>query len=163
MGQISRFKDSLFVSQSISGDYGGGAYQSGFPDFDQYWSSGTGSSQADLFWEDIGVTLATATTRNLDLRALTSGPGGSTVDMREIRYFAMRCRDFALLIAKGAANGFTGFGSAFSLVIPAGMWFRLVDPTDGKVPTGAADKVLDITNSSGSTATYDLLIVGTSV
>jgi hypothetical protein len=161
MGQISRIKDSLVVSQSQSGDLVG-QYLSGFPELDLYLGSGTAANQADLFWTDISVSILTATTRNLDLRALTNGPGGAAVDLREIRGIWFRARDFALTLAVGAANGWTALGALFSIVPPAGTWFRVVNPTDGVLPTGAANKVLDLSNASGSTATYDLLIIGTS-
>lgn len=166
MGLLTRLRmefESFFGLNSGAADYDGNA-QVKFPPMDLRWPDGSTASKANLAWSDYEVTLNTATTRSLDLRSLPSITGG-TLTFAEIRAIGIYVKSVqaadALLFAKGAANGFTGFGSAFSMVVQRGSWVWLVCPLDGEYPTGAADKVLDITNSSGGTVTYSLVIVGT--
>lgn len=130
----------------------------GIPDF--VWPDGTVLNTADQVYADVGVTLATASTRNLDLRSLVT-PLGVSQQFVEVRLIMIRCRDYALTFANGASNGWTGLGSAWTLTLPAGTWMCLANPLDAKMPTTASDKVIDISNASGSTATYDVIIVGT--
>jgi hypothetical protein len=130
----------------------------GIPDFT--WPDGTVLNTADQVYADTGVTLATASTRNLDLRSLTT-PLGVSQQFVEVRLIMIRCRDYALTFAKGAANGWTGLGSAWTMTLPAGTWFCITNPLDAKMPTTASDKVIDISNASGQTATYDVIFVGT--
>lgn len=130
----------------------------GIPDF--VWPDGTVVNTADQVYADVGVTLATATTRNLDLRSLIT-PRGASQQFADVRLIMIRCRDYALTFAKGASDGWTGLGSAWTMTLPAGTWFCLSNPTDGAMVTGASNKVIDITNASGSTATYDVIVVGT--
>lgn len=160
MTQRTTIRDYLDVTTTEADDFGV-EVRTLFPSLDVLWGSGTGSSQADKRYEDIGVTLTTASTRNLDLRSLTDHRGAA-LSFVEVRGIWVRCRDFALTFAKGAANGWTALGAAWTITPPAGTWMRILNPTDAKLPTTATDKVIDISNASGSTATYDLLIVGVS-
>ncbi len=159
MGLLTTIKTSITWALGLSGDYLGAVRQA-FPDLDLRWGSGTGSSQADQPWADIGATLANSATRNLDLRALT-GQSGATLTMAEVRMIRITS-DVDLTIAKGASNGWTGLGASFSMLVVGGGTYILVNPTNGKMATGASDKVLDITNSSGGTATYSIEVIGVS-
>jgi hypothetical protein len=131
------------------------------PPFDFDWTSGTSSNQADQPWCRKSKALSNAAVDSWDLRALTSAPGGATMNMTEVRYIGLRMiSGTSLLVAKGASNGFTGLGSAFSIVLKPGMVVWIADPTDGAHATGASDKVIDIT--AAGACVYDIAVIGTS-
>ncbi len=169
MGLLTRLRmefEGLFGITAENGDYAGNV-RLRFPQLDERWVAGTTEGKANLGWSDYEAEIADGATRNLDLRALT-GPLGSTLTMVEVRAIGIFVRNEdspatpELTIAKGASNGFTGLGAAFSVKIKGGTWFWLVCPKDGKISTGASDKVLDISNASGATVTYSLVVIGTS-
>ena len=160
MGLRTALKVQFDCKYQTSADYNTSfeATMPGIPDF--VWPDGTVLNTSDQVYADIGVTLATATTRNLDLRSLVT-PLGAAQIFAEVRLIMIRCRDYALTFEDGAANGWTGLGNGWKLIPPAGTWLCLANASDGRLPTTASDKVIDITNASGSTATYDIIIVGT--
>lgn len=166
MGLLTRLRmefESFFGVNAEAADYEG-VIRPKITPLDVRWVDGTSSNKANRAWSDYGATLAAAGTRNLDLRALTN-VFGAAVTMAEIRAVGIYVRDTAdtdhLDFAKGASNGFTGFGTNFSMRVQRGTWIWLVCPLDGEYPTGASDKVLDITNNSAATVTYDLVVIGT--
>lgn len=152
--------DSVLSINAENGDYEG-QLRAKFPDLDLLWASGTNASEADRLITDYGATLTTGSTRSLDLRSIANALGGTTT-FAEVRAIGFRLRDQPLTIGKGGSNGWTGLGASWTLTPPIGTWFFLVNSEDGRLPTGASDKVIDIANASGSTATYDLVILGTS-
>lgn len=167
MGLLTKLRlefDAVFGVNAEAADYEGVVRPKITP-LDERWVSGTAGSKADRAWGDYGATLAASATRNLDLRALTNALGAS-ISMTEIRAVGLYVRNVAstdsLDIAKGASNGFTGFGASFSMRVQRGTWVWLVCPVDGEYPTGASDKVLDITNNSAAEVTYDIVVIGTS-
>lgn len=159
MGLRTVFRVLFDFEFSDDGDYLG-VLRSGFANPDLLLANGATAGKANVPYSDVGVTLADGATRNLDLRNLT-GPKGGALLFAEVRLLAIRCRDGALTFAKGASNGWTGLGSSWTIKLPSGSWTYLVCPTDGVLSTGAADRVIDITNNSGGTVTYDLVVVGT--
>jgi len=160
MGLRTALKVQFDCKYQTSGDYNSviEATMPGIPDF--VWPDGTVLNTADQVYADIGVTLATASTRNLDLRSLIT-PLGTGQQFVEVRLLMVRCRDRALTFAKGGTNGWSGLGSAWTLTLPAGTWICLANALDASLPTTASDKVIDISNESGSIATYDVIVVGT--
>lgn len=152
--------DALLGINAENGDYEG-TVRAKFPALDLRWPSGTAASQADRLITDYGVTLADGATRNLDLRSIANALGGTTTFV-EVRALGIRLRDKPLTVAKGGSNGWTGLGASWTITPPIGTWILLVNAEDGRLPTTASDKVIDITNNSGDVATYDLLLIGTS-
>ena len=129
---------------------------------DLQWPDGTDASEADIAWATINNSITTGATESHDLRSLAS-VFGTTSTVVEVRALFFRVRSGGgLTIAKGGTNGFDAFGSAWTLYCPIGQQVMIVCPTDGVLVTGAADKTIDIVNASGSTAVYDLLVIGTS-
>ena len=120
---------------------------------------------------DDKTVLTTATTPDVDttayLEATLSG-GALTVDLtslvcldtttvnlngkkvRSIKFRAKSTSTGAFTIAKGASNGYTGFGSAFSVVLEAattgGSWVQYYTAGTGTAVSGTV-KTLDITGT----------------
>jgi hypothetical protein len=142
-----------------------GQLKANFPELDLSWPDGTADDEADKHWCDAARSILTGANDDLDLKALANGPGGATVNLVEIRAIfvvASRNNTTTLTLTKGAADGWTGPGANWSLDLKPGASLRLCDGKDGQYPTGAADKVLRVTNGAGATATYAILIVGVS-
>lgn len=130
------------------------------------WSDGSDNDEFNLFWCDAERSVASAATDDLDLRNLAAAgsPTGAALLMAEIRAIfivAARANTTTLTLEPGAANGWTALGAALSYDLKPGSIHRLANGKDGQHPTTATDKVLSITNGSGATATYGILILGT--
>lgn len=100
----------------------------------------------------VTVTLGSGTA-TLDLRVLV-GAGGGAVDFngskgRIFRAKAPASNGAAIVISKGASNGFTGLGASFSISIPPGGEFSWYDGGNGTAVSNTV-KTLDFTGS-GST------------
>lgn len=154
------FKETFQAAIRDLGEFAG-AQRAQIPQLDELWPDGTTDGEANRFWGTFEKNLATVTNDDWDLRALADGPGGATVDLREVRAILLYT-DTDLTLQPGAANGWTALGASASIKVPAGSWFRLICPTDGKLPTGAADKVLRVANNTAGTAVYSLVLIGTS-
>ena len=142
-----------------------GSVRSQFPQPDLDWPQGTGSGTCDKFWSRIGQSIANAANDDWDLRALLIGPEGSTVNLAEVRFFAIRPRDGDLTMTgpAGAANDFTGFYAIGDVLqIKQGAYWIIACDRDGEYPTSATSKDIRISNNSGAAVIYDLLIVGVS-
>lgn len=137
-----------------------GALLAQLPKLDILWGNGTGTGQFDEWWTTYQEGLPTAQNDDWDLRALTGGPKGNPANFAEVRAIFM-FSDTDLTLTVGAANPWTALGAAFTMKVFAGEFLRIVCPTDGKMPTTPTDKVLRVTNASGATATYSMLILGT--
>lgn len=84
----------------------------------------------------------------IDLTAMT-GTNGATVTFNTLKIVAMKVRNPAtntntITIAKGAANGYTGFGSAFSVTVPVGGHYTFYNKSGG-VAVDGTHKTFDIT------------------
>jgi hypothetical protein len=121
---------------------------------------------ADVIWTDTR-TLGTGASEDIDLT------GGGLVDAfanvvafvkaKAIIVYS-RVANTTTLSIGGDANSVPFFGAAadFVNVKPGGL-FVLVDPTlAGYAVAAGATDIVQVTNSAGASATYDILIVGTS-
>ncbi len=151
-------REVIKLTNTLAASYGGSTNVP-VPAMDLAWGDGAGENSVQEHYAVIGATIANAGTTTIDLRSLTVEDGGS-ITLVEVRAIFVRCRDYALTFAKGGTNGWTGLGTAWTITPPAGCWFRIVCGTDGAMGTTASVKTIDITNASGSTATYDVVIVG---
>jgi hypothetical protein len=145
----------------------GGAFAMSHPLLDILWPYGTSANQFDRFWCDVGRTIASNTNDDLDLNALAAAasPSGAAVSLAEVRAILLYWRSANTTNATlqpGASNGWTALGASFLKTIKPGTYERMICGVDGAYPVGGSDKVLRIANSTGATATYDILIVGTS-
>jgi hypothetical protein len=132
------------------------------------WAHGTGLDQADLWYVQIGKTLATATADVYDLDgALTDSIGAAMVyaKVKEviIHITSVVVGDILVIGAGSAPIPFfdTPATDAYSLG-PGGL-FHVVEPSLlglCAVTATTADK-LTLTNSGANTVTYDIAIIGT--
>lgn len=161
MAMRGSFKES-FAVEYIPGSTGDstGKLAAQHPFLDVLWGDGTTVSKFDDWWSDYNQTLATATDRDLDLRSLASGPRG-TVTFAEIRGILFKTDTDMTLTVHPTTNPWVSLGAAFSILVGAGTSFRYLCPTDGKLPVGNTNKVLRLKNETLGTATYSIVILGT--
>jgi len=133
------------------------------------WPDGTAASQADQFFDDLR-TLAGGASEVLDLRSVTSGPGGSGVPVAFVEVRAI-CIEVASSSAAGvsmapaAADGWTALLAAAGDALQVQPGARVVFgcPADGSYPTSPTSKDLQFSSLSLTlSATYRVTIVGTS-
>lgn len=162
--QTVTIKDTVRVIQALTGDYTGGDVAA-WPELDEYWPDGTTVSKSDRFWCDIGRQVTTGANDDLDLTALTAGPGGATVNFAEVRAVFLRNRSTNTTVltikGSGATNPFVSWGIAL-LDVVVGATFRYVSPVDASLAVSGSNKVIRLTNAAGATNTFDILIIGVS-
>jgi len=164
MAESFRCKMTASTTADANGDFG--SVHTDFPSIDVLFPEGTSASQVDVTYFAT-VTLAASGVTNLDLQAFT-GADGASKSLAEVRAFIIRARsanNSKLTLSPNSTNGWTGLLQDASdiLDLPVGANIWIVCGTDGAIPVTASNKVLDITNTDGSnTATYDLMIAGTS-
>jgi hypothetical protein len=130
-------------------------------------TNGTGANTADVMFHD-QRTLSASATEDLDLAGSLTGPFGATVTMAEVR---------AILVSAAAANtnnvnvtrpASTGvplfLAASDGIAVPPGGVFLWSCPADGKVSVaaGSTDLLTFTNSSSGTSVTYDVVIIGTS-
>lgn len=96
--------------------------------------------------------------KTIDLRALT-GTNGASVDGNGLRVQIFRVKNTganAMTFAKGASNGYDGFGSAFSLTVAPGAAVEIFG-NDGGSDIGSTNKTIDVTGTS--TQAFQLSVV----
>lgn len=104
-----------------------------------------------------GNLALTAGAYTIDLTSLTGTNGASvTFNGLTVRNILIRNKGAAAMtFAKGASNGYTGFGSAFSITIPSGGVMSLYTHTlSGAV--GGSSKTIDVTGTG--TQTFDIIV-----
>ena len=130
-------------------------------------ANGVGAAQADLLFHD-QRTLAASGTEDLDLAGSLSSPYGATltfVELRAILFKAAATNTNNVRVTRPAANGVPLFLAASDGIdVPPGGVFMWSCPADGKVTvTAATGDLITVTNSSsGTSVTYDVVIIGTS-
>ncbi len=131
-------------------------------------TNGTGSSAADPMFHD-QRTLAASGTEDLDLAgALTNpltGAAMTFVELRALMITAASTNTNNVRLIRPASNGVPLFLAASDGIdIPPGGSFIWICPADGKVTvTASTGDLLNVANSSsGSSVTYDVVIIGTS-
>lgn len=125
---------------------------------------GTGTGQADRVFSD-RRNLSASASENLDLAGSLAGAFGQTVTFVKVKLIILYCRTAGqtLSLSKGASNGWGGFasGSTDALYAKGGGFLVWFDPT-GTAVTASTGDIVTIANSSGSTASYDIFVIGTS-
>ena len=164
------FRELFQVSQDNLGDNYDGTVA---PDagavgaLDEVWASGTGPSQADLFWAEAEIAPTAGVPVDLDLRALANGPRGSTVLFADVRAVLIRlsedstATDATFGVVAPATPWIGAWGAAFEMILGAGDRFRWFSRRDGAGATAVGSKLIRFEHSAG-TAKWKILIVGTS-
>lgn len=131
------------------------------------FTSGTTANKADQLWQDQS-TLSSTATDALDCGALVAGgaPFGQVLDMHELRglYVSSASANEGYISIGGNAAAVLLFGAAADyLTVPWGGMVLWTCPADGAIVVveGTGDK-LDIEEKSSVSATYDIMIWGTS-
>lgn len=130
-------------------------------------ANGTGANSADLCFHDTR-TLAASATEDLDLAGSLAGPFGASqvfVEVRAVMIKAAAANTNNVNLTRPASNGVPLFLAASDgIAIPPGGVFLWSCPADGKVAvTASTGDLLTLTNSSsGTSVTYDVVIIGTS-
>ncbi len=130
-------------------------------------TNGTGASTADLVFSDTR-TLSASASENLDLAGSLADVFGSTltfVELRAVMVIAAAGNTNNVRVTRPASNGVPLFLAASDGIdVPPGGVFLWACPADGKVTvTASTGDLLTVANSSsGTSVTYDVVIVGTS-
>lgn len=131
------------------------------------WTNGTTIDKADLVFSDTR-TLTASSTEDLDLAGSLSSIYGSTltfVELKAILIVAAVGNTNNVNITRPASNGVPLFLAASDgIPVPPGGVFFWACPADGKITvTPATGDLITVTNSSsGTSVTYDVVIVGAS-
>lgn len=133
------------------------------------WSiaAGTAAGLADKAWSGTRTVL-TGATDVIDLNALLTDAFGAVttfVKLRAILIAAALTNTTTLQIARpAAATGVPLFAATSDALaaLSAGGFFCWCDPNAGVTVTASTGDILNVINSGGGTAMYDVLIAGTS-
>lgn len=131
-------------------------------------ATGTGAGQADLMWQD-RRTLAASATEDLDLVGQLTGTLGGTLTLVKLKGILIQAaagNTNAVRVTRPATNGVPwllaaadgfdlGPGALALFVAPAAAGLATV--------TAATGDLITVTNSSsGTSVTYDVVLIGTS-
>ena len=126
------------------------------------FTSGTGANKAQVLFSD-ERTLLTTTDETLDLMALTSAFGVTTLSKIKAIVVSVvtLSNGYRLQIGGAAANAVSGFfvDPGDILEVQAGSTLVLTAPVNGYA-VDATHKDLKISNPSGGSVTYDIYLIG---
>ncbi|MBN1174529.1 MAG: hypothetical protein JXA67_20340 [Micromonosporaceae bacterium] len=131
------------------------------------WTSGTTVDKADLIFSDTR-TISASSNEDLDLAGSLSSVYGSTltfVELRAVLIAAAVGNTNNVRVTRPASNGVPLFLAASDGIdVPPGGFFFWACPADGKVTVtaGTGDLINVANSSSGTSVTYDVVIIGTS-
>jgi hypothetical protein len=129
-------------------------------------TTGTGANQADLVFNDTRTVTASGTDA-LDLAGSLTGPLGTTLTIVKLKALMVRAaagNTNNVRLNRPASNGVPLFLAASDGIdiLPGGL-FLWAAPGTGVTVTAATGDLINIDNSSsGTSVTYDVVIIGTS-
>ena len=129
-------------------------------------ATGTGTSQADYMFTDTR-TIAASSNEDLDLAAALSDAFGTTLTFVKVKAILIKAADGNtnnVRVTRPASNGVPLFLAASDgLDVTPGGVFLFIAPGAGVTVTAATGDLINVANSSsGSSVTYDVIIIGTS-
>jgi len=129
-------------------------------------ANGTTAGRADKVWADTR-TVTTGATDSLYLAGTLTNAFGEVVTFVKLRAIAIKAaaaNTTTLQVARPASNGVLLFAAASDALfaLSAGGFFCWADPAAGFAVTAGTGDLLSIINSAGATASYDIVLVGTS-
>lgn len=131
------------------------------------WTNGTTIDKADLVFSDTR-TLTASSNEDLDLAGSLASIYGATltfVELKALLIVASTANTNNVRVIRPASNGVPLFLAASDGIdVPPGGLFFWACPADGKVTvTAATGDLINVANSSsGTSVTYDVVIVGAS-
>jgi hypothetical protein len=127
------------------------------------FTNGFGAGSANMAWSDTR-TLGTGTPEDIDLQAsLTDAFGLAFTPVRmKALYIYSHSTNTTNLTIGGDANSVPFFGTATdTVVLKPGGALCLVDPSaGGYTVTAATGDIIQVSNAAGASATYDIVIIG---
>lgn len=134
--------------------------------YDVAFSNGTGANQANMVFTD-QRTLSASGTEDLDLAGGLTDAFGNTITFTSIKgifIYAATGNTNDVLVGGAASNQFIEWVSNASdvIVVKPGGFFGLCNPAaNGYAVTASTGDLLKVANSSsGTSVTYDIIIVG---
>jgi hypothetical protein len=131
-------------------------------------ANGTGANSGDLMFHDTR-TVNASSNEDLDLAAVLTNPltgaAMTFVELRAILISAASANTNNVRVTRPASNGVPLFLAASDGIdVPPGGVFLWSCPADGKVTvTASTGDLINVANSSsGTSVTYDVVIIGTS-
>ncbi|GAA1026832.1 hypothetical protein GCM10009557_05930 [Virgisporangium ochraceum] len=130
-------------------------------------ASGTGSGQADRIFSDTR-TIAASGNEDLDLAGVLADALGATLTFARIKvlYVAAAAGNTNnVVVSRPASNGVPIFSAASDAISvrPGGMLLWACSDATGVAVTAGTGDLINIANSSsGSSVTYDVVIIGAS-
>lgn len=103
-----------------------------------------------------GTVTLSAGSATLDLTSMT-GLDGAARNGSGLKVVALKIKNnstHSITIVKGASNGFTGFGSSFSMLIPPGATRLFFESVNGTAVSGSV-KTLDFSGTGTDTLLYE--------
>lgn len=130
-------------------------------------ASGTGSGQADLMWHD-RRTLAASANEDLDVAGVLASGLGATLTFARIKLLWVRAsaaNTNTVVVTRPASNGVPIFAAASDAMAirPGGQLLIAAPDATGIVVTASTGDLINIGNgSSGTSVTYDIVLIGAS-
>lgn len=129
-------------------------------------ASGTAANLADKVWSNTSSPL-TGATDSIDLAGTLTDAFGALVTFAKVRgilFVAAAANTTTLTLSRIATAGAPFLAADGDAVAPisGGGFYAWADPAAGFVVTATSDDIISVVNSAGATATYTILIVGTS-
>lgn len=132
------------------------------------WPSGTGLDQADLVFTDTR-TLTASSTESLDLAGSLVDASGATLTFARVKAILIRAaagNTNNVNVGGAASNGFVNWvadPTDIVIVRPGGLFLLIAHDATGYAVTASTGDLLKIANSSsGTSVTYDIVIIGCS-
>ena len=133
----------------------------------QTFANGTGLNQINTFWSD-RRTIAASSADDLDLAGGLTDAFGNVLTLTKVKGLiisAALANTNDVVIGGDASAAFYAFLGAANdtIILKPGAWFALCNPSAaGYAVTATTGDILQIANSSsGSSVTYDIVILGT--
>lgn len=128
-------------------------------------TNGTAADNANMIWSDTR-TLNASTAEDLDLAGGLTNAFGTTVTFTKITgiIISAAAANTNLVLVGGDANGFVNWVASATDIIkvrPGGTFALYSNDATGYAVTGGTGDVLQIENSSsGTSVTYDIILIG---
>lgn len=127
-------------------------------------ASGTGANQANQVWVD-SRSISGSSTDSLDLAGSLTDAFGSTTTFTNIKGIMIysATTNGNNLVVGGGSNAFINWVSNATdeiIITPGGMFMLYNPAADGYAVTASTGDILAIENTSGSSATYEIILFG---
>jgi hypothetical protein len=128
--------------------------------------NGTGANQADKLFTDTR-TVTTGATDSIDLAGSLTDAFGATITLARVKAIMVTSaagNTTDIQVARPASNGVVLFSAVSDAIVvkPGGVFFWAAPDATAIPVTGGTGDLLSIINAAGASATYNIVIVGSS-